>query len=48
MEMTDSMKKSLDAIAKWGKITGVFMIIAEASMPFSEFLCLSSEPLQVC
>ncbi|MCY7843898.1 DUF5362 domain-containing protein [Bacillus haynesii] len=25
--MTDSMKKSLDAIAKWGKITGVFMII---------------------
>ena len=26
--MTDSMKKSLDAIAKWGKITGVFMIIA--------------------
>ncbi|TWK14653.1 hypothetical protein CHCC20375_2732 [Bacillus licheniformis] len=27
MEMTDSMKKSLDAIAKWGKITGVFMII---------------------
>ncbi|NVB34794.1 DUF5362 domain-containing protein [Bacillus licheniformis] len=27
MEMTDSIKKSLDAIAKWGKITGVFMII---------------------
>ncbi|MBL7475630.1 DUF5362 domain-containing protein [Bacillus paralicheniformis] len=27
MEMTSSMKKSLDAIAKWGKITGVFMII---------------------
>ena len=26
--MTDSMKKSLDAIAKWGKVTGVFMIIA--------------------
>ncbi|MGO4967392.1 DUF5362 family protein [Bacillus paralicheniformis] len=25
--MTSSMKKSLDAIAKWGKITGVFMII---------------------
>ncbi|MCY7777246.1 DUF5362 family protein [Bacillus haynesii] len=25
--MTDSIKKSLDAIAKWGKITGVFMII---------------------
>ncbi|MBZ5215546.1 hypothetical protein HU186_14520 [Bacillus paralicheniformis] len=27
MEMTSSIKKSLDAIAKWGKITGVFMII---------------------
>ncbi|MCY8222337.1 DUF5362 family protein [Bacillus haynesii] len=26
--MTDSIKKSLDAIAKWGKITGVFMIIS--------------------
>ncbi|WP_240909288.1 DUF5362 family protein [Bacillus paralicheniformis] len=25
--MTASMEKSLDAIAKWGKITGVFMII---------------------
>ncbi|MCJ8220932.1 DUF5362 family protein [Bacillus paralicheniformis] len=25
--MTSSIKKSLDAIAKWGKITGVFMII---------------------
>ncbi|MBU8683775.1 DUF5362 domain-containing protein [Bacillus haynesii] len=34
MEMTDSMKKSLDAIAKWGKITGVFMIIGGSIYAF--------------
>ncbi|WP_254115653.1 DUF5362 family protein [Bacillus haynesii] len=32
--MTDSMKKSLDAIAKWGKITGVFMIIGGSIYAF--------------